>query len=72
MTDEAILAMCQAYHEMNVIRARDGVPYTHAGYKSDVAQDYWDAVMERLDKVVRDATGNGCWHHPCLYAESSK
>jgi len=63
----AILAMCQAYAEMNTIRARDGVPYCFDGRKSDVSQDYWDSIMDKLNTVVTEATGQGCWLNPCLY-----
>jgi len=64
----AIKAMCEAWGEMNAIRARDGVPYYRDGRKSDVSQQYWDDIMERLDKEVVSASGRGCWHHPSLYA----
>lgn len=67
MDENAILAMCQAYQEMNIIRARDGVPYTSYGYKSDVSPEYWDSIMKKLDSAVTEATGHGCWLHPCLY-----
>lgn len=64
----AIKAMCEAWTEMNTIRARDGVPYMHNGFKSDVAQEYWDDIMQRLDDEVKKATGRGCWLHPALYS----
>lgn len=61
-----VKVMCQAYQEMNVIRARDGVPYMHNGYKSDVSQEYWDSIMDKLDEEVENATGRKCWLHPSL------
>jgi len=64
----AIKTMCEAWTEMNTIRARDGVPYMHNGYKSDVTQEYWDDIMQRLDDEVKAATGRGCWLHPALYS----
>lgn len=67
----AIKVMCEAWTEMNTIRARDGVPYMHNGYKSDVSQEYWDDIMQRLDDAVKSATGRGCWLHPSLYSPNS-
>ena len=71
ISEAAILAMCQAWHEMNTIRARDGVPYMYDGIKSDVSQEYWDDIMQRLDDEVKAATGRGCWLHPALYSPNS-
>lgn len=68
----AIKVMCEAWTEMNIIRARDGVPYMHNGYKSDVSQEYWDDIMQRLDEEVTTATGRGCWLHPALYSPNTK
>lgn len=68
----AIKAMCEAWTEMNTIRARDGVPYMHNGYKSDVSQAYWDDIMQRLDDEVKKATGRGCWLHPVLYSPNDQ
>jgi len=67
MKESAIKVMCEVWSEMNAIRARDGVPYMHNGWKSDVSQEYWDDMMDRLNKEVIDATGKGCWLHPVLY-----
>ena len=68
----AVKAMCEAWTEMNTIRARDGVPCMHNGYKSDVAQEYWDDIMQRLDDEVKKATGRGCWLHPALYSPNAE
>jgi hypothetical protein len=54
--------LCEVYSEMNAIRARDGAP-------PNVSIEYWDKLMERITKVVKEATGQGPWLHPCLYAK---
>jgi hypothetical protein len=68
MSESAIKVMCEAWTEMNTIRARDGVPYMHNGQQSSVSQEWWDDIMERLDAEVVAATGRGCWLHPSLYS----
>ena len=65
--DSALKVMCEAYGEMNRIRARCGVPYGPNGYKSDVTQEYWDSIMERLDAEVVRATGKPAWLNPILF-----
>lgn len=62
--------MCEAYREMNAIRARDGVPFTSFGYKSDVTQEYWDDIMNRLNSEVLKATGKSAWLNPILFEEN--
>lgn len=63
-----VKVMCEAWREMNTIRARDGVPYCHDGRKSDVSQEYWDDILRRLDCAVMNATGQSAWSNPALYA----
>jgi hypothetical protein len=67
MTDRQVRAMCLAYREMNIIRARDGVPRMFNGRTSDITQEAWDDIMKELDDCVKDETGNGCWLHPILF-----
>ena len=62
-----IKAMAEAWHEMNVIRARDGVPYCSDGRKSDVSQEYWDGIMDRLGKAIEEASGFPPHCHPYIY-----
>jgi len=62
----SVVAMCQAWQEMNTIRDRDGVPYDSYGYKAS-SQEWWDKVMDNLDLAVTQLTGQGCWLHPALY-----
>jgi hypothetical protein len=69
LPDSCVKVMCEAWREMNAVRARDGVPYCHDGRQSDVSQEYWDDIMARLDKEVLDATGHDCWLHPALYVQ---
>jgi hypothetical protein len=60
-------AIAQAWLEMNTIRARDGVPYQFDGTKASISQEHWDSVMDGLDQILLDETGNGAWLHPSLY-----
>ncbi len=57
-----IKVMCEAWREMNTIRARDGVPKG-----SNMAQEYWDDIMDRLNKIIESATGYTAHCHPSLY-----
>ena len=42
----------RAFAELNTIRARDGVPYTHGGYKSGVDEAYFSSVVDGLALLV--------------------
>ena len=48
-------ALRECYHELNEIHARDGTPYTHAGYKSGVSQEYFTSVVEKARAVLKDS-----------------
>lgn len=49
---EALLeAAKKAFRELNEIRARDGVPYTHYG-KSSVDPNYFSSVVDELQQVI--------------------
>jgi hypothetical protein len=50
-------ALWKAWHELNTIRARDGVPRTHQGFKSDVAEDYFSEVVDECGAAIQAATG---------------
>lgn len=56
-----------AFREMNEIRARDGVPYTHMRCKADVTEEHFSNVVDMLDEAVRAATGKSAHCHPELY-----
>lgn len=56
-----------AFREMNEIRARDGVPYTHMGCKSSVTEEHFSRVADMLDEAVKAATGKSAHCHPELY-----
>lgn len=60
LPDEVLKVMCEAYREMNIIRARDGAP-------GDVSPEYWNDIMERLDTLVKDDSGHGAWLNPILF-----
>ena len=45
-----------AWIELNAIRARDGVPYTHTGWKAGVSEEWFSAVVDGLaDALGKDA-----------------
>lgn len=50
-------ALWKAWNELNTIRARDGVPYTHLGYRAGVAEDYFSAVVDECEVGIQAATG---------------
>lgn len=50
-------AIWAAWSELNAIRARDGVPYTHQGYKADVASDYFSEVVDGCEAAYKLLTG---------------
>jgi len=73
MTEQYIIkVMCEAFTELNTIRARDGVPYMFDGTKSSVDEDYFSDIIERLDKAVIDLTGKSAHCHPTLYKPGGK
>lgn len=52
-----LLAACQAaFKELNEIRARDGVPRTYEGRKSDVDPEYFSSVVDGLARAIAKAT----------------
>ena len=73
MTDNeqlAVYAMVRAFKELNTIRARDGVPYNHMGYKASVCPDYFSSVVDGLDAAVKTISGKSAHCHPFLYGEN--
>ncbi len=60
--NHVIKVMCEAYWQMNAIRARVGVPKG-----SQVTQEYWDDIMARLNEFVQSETGHVAHCHPSLY-----
>ena len=69
---QCIRAMVRAYAELNAIRARDGVPYTHNGLKSDVNEAYFSSVVDELDEAVKAAAGRSAHCHPILYERADE
>ena len=65
---QLLLAAVKAFAELNAIRARDGVPYTSSGWKSEVDEQYFSSVVDGLDEAVKAATGKSAHCHPELYA----
>jgi len=50
-------ALWMAWHELNTIRARDGVPRTYGGFKSDVNEEYFSEVVDTCSAAIQAATG---------------
>ena len=50
-------ALEKCRHELNVIRARDGVPYTHYHMKSDVDEQYFSDVIDKAEAALAQAKG---------------
>ena len=46
---ELEVATWAAWNELNAIRARDGVPWTHQRMKSDIDETYFSQVVDALD-----------------------
>ena len=51
------LALWKAWAELNAIRARDGVPRTFNGWKSDVDEGYFSDVVDECKDAIEAATG---------------
>lgn len=51
---EARLHVWQGWHEMNIIRARDGIPYTYSGRPSDVDETYWSDTVDAMSDFLGD------------------
>jgi len=64
---QLVRAAVKAFAELNAIRARDGVPYTHEGSRSNVDEAYFSCVVDGLDEAVKAATGKSAHCHPELY-----
>jgi hypothetical protein len=50
--DRIDLALWAAWHELNEIRARDGVPYTHQGHKASVDETYFSRLTDELAHIL--------------------
>lgn len=51
-----LLAACKkAVHELNEIRARDGVPYTHNGWRAGVSEEYFSSVVDECFSAIARA-----------------
>jgi len=62
MKSNVAKVLCEVYNEMNLISARDGVPVG-----SNVTQEYWDDIMNRINEIVETETGHTAHCHPILY-----
>lgn len=50
----AVAALKLAVRELNEIRARDGVPYTHQGFRASVTPEHFSAVVDAcFDAIAR-------------------
>lgn len=50
-------ALKKAVYELNAIRARDGVPYTHDGWKASVDEEYFSSVVDESFAALAKAEG---------------
>jgi hypothetical protein len=57
MDHDITLALWQAWNELNAIRARDGVPYTHQGWKASVDESYFSKVVDDCEAAIQKLTG---------------
>jgi hypothetical protein len=70
--ENLLSAAVRAFQELNTIRARDGVPYTRQGWRSDVDEAYFSSVVDALDDAVTQLTGHSAHCHPLLYKSPTK
>ena len=54
---DLLAALKDAANELNRIRARDGVPYTADGHRSDVSEEWFSQVVENGFNAIAKATG---------------
>lgn len=59
------VTMWRAWRELNAIRARDGVPYTHMGYKCSVDEEYFSSVVDDLQACLGEYAQP--WEPPPVY-----
>lgn len=55
---ELLSQLHNAYHELNAIHARDGVPRTHEGFKSSVSQEYFTGLVEGIRDLLARIDGD--------------
>lgn len=67
LATQAARALVKAYRELNEIRTRDGVPWTHEGIKASVTEEHFAAVVDEIDAAVVALTGRSAHCHPLLY-----
>lgn len=54
---QTLRALWKAWYELNVIHARDGVPYTRNNGKSSVDYEYFSSVVEECKNVIEECLG---------------
>lgn len=52
MSDRVRLALWAAWRELNEIRARDGIPWTHLRCKASIDEEYFSRVVEELADIL--------------------
>lgn len=57
MSHQIALALWQAWMELNEIRARDGVPWTHQRCKACVDESYFSRVVDDCETAYKAVTG---------------
>ena len=54
---QLVTALRNAWHEMNGIRARDGVAYMRREGMPYCTEEWWDTVTEMASTAIQAATG---------------
>jgi hypothetical protein len=52
--DQLKMLLWAAWRELNEIRARDGVPWTHMGCKACVDEKYFSRLVDHISAVLGD------------------
>ncbi len=52
--DALIQSLWKCWRELNEVRARDGVPWTHQGHPSSVSEEYFSSVVEEAKNCLGD------------------
>lgn len=62
MNDSDLQVICQVWEILNGIRARYGAPL-------DYDFDYYDKLVDKLDKIIEEKTKNPAHCNPLLYKD---
>lgn len=54
---QMLSALWKAWTELNEIRARDGIPWTHMRTRSSVDEGYFSSVVDECEAAMTAVTG---------------